>query len=134
MSYRYALHPQELAVNESERFYTNMAAKGWHLVKRGVFLSRFQRAEPREMQYRIVVVMPAASEGLPFSAEQMAVYENSGWEFITEQGFIYVFRAPQNSGASELCLTPDQQKETIKKLKKRYINSLLQIPLSLFLF
>lgn len=134
MSYRYALHPQELAVNESERLYTKMAAKGWHLVKRGVFLSCFQRAEPREMQYRIVVVMSAASEGPPFSAEQMAVYENSGWEFITGQGFIYVFRTPQNSGASELCLAPDQQEETIKKLKKRYINSLLQIPLSLFLF
>lgn len=121
MVYRYALHPQELAVNESEHFYAKMAAKGWHHVKRGVFLSRFQRAEPREMQYRIVVVMPATSEGLPFSAEQMAVYENSGWEFITGQGFIYMFRTPHNSGASELCLAPDQQEETIKNRTSRVV-------------
>lgn len=76
MGYRYALHPQELAVNESEHFYAKMAAKGWHLVKRGAFLSRFQRAEPREMQ---------------------------------------------NSGASELCLAPDQQEETIKNRTSRVV-------------
>ncbi|MCD7994516.1 MAG: DUF2812 domain-containing protein, partial [Clostridia bacterium] len=72
---RYAFHPLESAVDETERFYAEMAAKGWQLVKRGAFLSRFKRADPEETLYRVAVVMPDGSGGLPFSAEQMDMYK-----------------------------------------------------------
>lgn len=131
---RYAFHPQESEVDDTERFYAEMAAKGWQLVKRGAFLSRFKRADPEETLYRVAVVMPDGSGGLPFSAEQMDMYKNCGWEFVTGRDFIYVFRTHPGSGPSELRISREQQEETLKKLKKRYISSFLKIPVSVFFF
>ena len=42
MKRRYALHPMEFAIGETEQFYSEMAAKGWFLEKRGGWFSRFR--------------------------------------------------------------------------------------------
>lgn len=36
MNRRYGLHPKNFAIGETEKYYTDMASKGWHLVKRGM--------------------------------------------------------------------------------------------------
>lgn len=46
MERRYVFHPQEFAIDETERFYTKMAGSGWRLVKRGAYLSSFRRWAP----------------------------------------------------------------------------------------
>ena len=41
MEKKYAFHPKDYEIGETEQFYTDMAAKGWRLTKRGAILSRF---------------------------------------------------------------------------------------------
>lgn len=134
MKRKYALHPQEYAVEKTEQFYTKMAAKGWNLEKRGAYFSSFIPMEPAKRDYRLIAAIPAASGETPFSEEQIAAYRKNGWEYVTWHGFLHVFGAPGNAGASELCPEPEQQAAALKGLKKRYISSLIQIPLSAAFF
>ena len=53
MKRRYALHPMEFAIGETEQFYAEQAAKGWFLEKRGAWFSRFRKGEPSAMRYRV---------------------------------------------------------------------------------
>lgn len=46
MKYRYRFHPDEYALGENEKFYSDMEARGWRLVKRGQYLSKFAPVEP----------------------------------------------------------------------------------------
>ena len=41
MRRKYAIHPMDYAIGENEKFYSDMAARGWFLRKRGVRFSRF---------------------------------------------------------------------------------------------
>ena len=45
MKYRYRLHPIGYTLGENEKFYSDMEAKGWRVVKRGAYLSKFVRSE-----------------------------------------------------------------------------------------
>lgn len=134
MERKYAFHPQEFAIGETRQFYTKMAGKGWLLVKRGAFLSSFRRSEPETIRYGIVPAVPAQSGELPFTEEQIAAYKESGWEYVTGRGFIHVFSATGNGGASELYLEPEAYAAALKGLKKQYMVSFLQLPLSIAFF
>lgn len=134
MNDRYAFHPQELAVHETERLYEKMAARGWSLVKRGALLSRFKRAQPEEATYRILTVIPEAEEERPFSEAQLDEYKRTGWEYVTGRGYIHVFRSDKKGDVSGLVLLPGQQEKTLKKLRKRSLDSILQLPVSVLLF
>lgn len=134
MKYKYALHPQEFAIDGTEEFYNKMAAKGWGLVKRGAYLSSFAPVEPRGMHYRLIAANPAVSGETPFSEEQISAYREKGWEYVTGRGFLHVFRASGNTGGSGPDLEPEQQAAVLKRLKKQYIGSLVQIPLSVVFF
>ena len=104
MNRRYGLHPKNFAIGETEKYYTDMASKGWHLVKRGITFSRFEKAEPRQMRYRIEVVTPSLLEDGHLPEEQVAVYGDCGWEYVASRGFLHVFRAPEGSDAPEFYL------------------------------
>lgn len=125
MKRRYGLHPKDFAIGETEKYYTDMASKGWHLVKRGITLSRFEKAEPRQTRYRIEVVTPSLLKDGHLPEEQVAVYEDCGWEYVASRGFLHVFRAPEGSNAPEFYLEPEQQAATLKGLQKQYCSSLL---------
>ena len=125
MKRRYGLHPKDFAIGETEKYYTDMASKGWHLVKRGITLSRFEKAEPRQTRYRIEVVTPSLLEDGQLPEEQVAVYEDCGWEYVASRGFLHVFRAPEGSNAPEFYLEPEQQAATLKGLRKQYRSSLV---------
>ena len=58
MKYIYRFHPEEYALGENEEFYSNMEAKGWRLVKRGQYLSKFASVAPSHARYRIEVSAP----------------------------------------------------------------------------
>ena len=134
MERKYAFHPQEFAIGETRQFYTKMAGKGWLLVKRGAFLSSFVRSEPETIRYGIVPAVPAQSGEPPFTEEQIAAYKESGWAYVTGRGFIHVFSASGNGGASELYLEPEAYVAALKGLKKQYMVSFLQLPLSIAFF
>lgn len=125
MKRRYGHHPKDFAIGETEKYYTDMDAKGWHLVKRGITLSRFEKAEPRHMRYRVEVVTPELLEDGHLPDAQIAVYEDCGWEYVASRGFLHIFRAPEGSDAPEFYLEPEQQAATLKGLRKKYRSSLV---------
>lgn len=118
MNRKYKFHPGEYELGENEKFYSDMEARGWRLVKRGAYLSRFEPAEPSRARYRIEVFHPGvwASQSMP--EEQLAVFEDCGWEHVCTSLPLYIFRAPAGSSAPEFYADPAQQAETLKKMKR----------------
>lgn len=115
---RYRFHPGEYELGENEKFYGDMEAKGWRLVKRGSNLSRFEPVEPQKTRYRVEVSSPAFLEEEGLSEGQLAVFEDCGWEYVTSRGFLHIFRAPEGSGAPEFYAEPIQQAQTLKKIRR----------------
>lgn len=117
MKYKYKFHPNQYELGENEQFYSNMECKGWKLVKRGALLSKFEAVEPSRARYRIEVCQfsVGAAEAMP--EEQLAVFEDCGWEHVATSLPLQIFRAPAGSDAPEFYVEPEQQAETLKKLK-----------------
>ena len=55
MKRRYRRHFDDYAIGENEKLYSDMAARGWFLEKRGSYFSRFGSGKPADMRYRIEV-------------------------------------------------------------------------------
>ena len=124
MKRRYALHPMEFAIGETEQFYAEQAAKGWFLEKRGAGFSRFRKGEPSAMRYRVELAdlrFLDPDHGLP--EEQIAVYEDCGWKYIGGHGMIHLFSALADSDAPEFYTDPRQQAATLRGLRRSYISS-----------
>ncbi len=138
MNFRYGIHPHDFDLGRTEQYYADMAAKGWSLVKRGAIFSRFVKAPPQAMRYRVEVVSPKLLEDGHLPEEQLAVYADCGWEYVSGSGYIHVFRAPANSPAPEFYLDPAQQAETLECLRKEHLRAgflpVLEIVLMALLF
>lgn len=87
MNWRYGIHPNNYAIGETEKYYSDMSEKGWELVKCGITLSRFQKTEPKKMRYRVEVVNLKSLEDGHLPEEQIAVYEDCGWEYVISRGY-----------------------------------------------
>lgn len=125
--YTYKFHPNDYALGENEKFYSDMEAKGWRLVKRGVYLSKFESVEPGTVRYRIEVVDNKFLEEPGMTDAQVAVFEDCGWEYVTYSGMIHVFRAPAGSDAPEFYADPRQQAATLKGLRRSYLLAWLPV-------
>ena len=121
MNRRYRRHYDDYAIGENEKLYSDMAARGWLLEKRGSYFSRFVRGEPADMRYRIEVSAPGFLEETDLPEEQVAVYEDCGWAYVTSSGLIHVFASPAGSGAPEFYADPAQQALTLRALRRQYI-------------
>lgn len=117
MKYKWKFHPSDYALGENEKFYGEMEERGWRLVKRGSRLSKFRPARPSRARYRVEVSAPAFLESASLPEEQLAVYANSGWEYVTGSGLLHIFRSPEGSGAPEFYQDPRRQAATLKKLR-----------------
>ena len=120
MKYRYRFHPIDCALGENEKFYSDMAAKGWQAVQRGGHLSKFARSEPVKARYRIEVVPPGFMEdGCTMPPEQRAVYEDCGWEYVLGRNQLHLFRAPEGSEAPEFYVDPADQLPAVEVIRKQ---------------
>lgn len=115
---KYKFHPSEYELGENEKFYSDMEAKGWRLVKRGGWLSRFAPVEPSRIRYRVEVSSAGFWEVDGPTEGQLAVFEDCGWEYVSSWRFLHIFRAPEGSEAPEFYTDPAQQAQTLKKLRK----------------
>ena len=136
MNFRYALHPKDYAIGQIEKFYTDMAAKGWHLKKHGLWFSKFVQGQPADMKYRVELLQQSGEpfEVLTMSDEQKAVFEDCGWEYVDGQGYISVFRAPADSDTEEFYIDPAQHAETLKVLKKSLYGNLIYWPVYIAIY
>ena len=135
MKHIYRLHPSDCALGENEQFYSDMEAKGWRLEDRGWNFSKFVPVEPSRARYRIEVCAPEPLEtGSALSEGQLAVFEDCGWEYVTYQRMLHIFRAPEESRAPEFYTNPRQQAETLKRLRRNAIGYCLYVVLYIFAY
>lgn len=118
MKYKYKFHPGDYELGENEKFYSDMEAKGWRLVKRGAHFSKFAPVEPSSARYRIEVFSPGFLDQSVLPEEQLAVFEDCGWEYVTDRWVLHIFRAPAGSDAPEFYTDPAQQAETLRHMKR----------------
>ncbi len=119
----FSLSPKNYLIGETERFYSRKAATGRHLVGRRRFLSEYVYGEKKDMKYRVEI---GPKKGLP--AEQIAVYEDCGWEYVCSDRCVHIFRAPRDSDTEEFYLDPAQQAQTLTDLRKDVLRSAFNIP------
>lgn len=125
MKYCYRFHYGDYAIGENEQLYEQMAQRGWQLVSRGAYLSKFKAAPRQNLHYRIELSSPAMLDAMldgnsALPDEQIALYEDCGWELVARCGLVHVFSAPQSSDAPELYTDPRQQADTLKALRRNY--------------
>lgn len=113
MRYKVVFHPEDYCLGENERFYTEMAKKGWRLESRGRCLSRFERRECAEELYRIEV------DYRDFPEDRLELYRECGWEFVTKYGFVNVFRGDAGGDLPELYADPAEQAATVRRMRRR---------------
>jgi hypothetical protein len=129
MKTTYRLNRGDYAIGESEKLYADMAKKGWRLKKRGRNFSRFEKAEPADTAYRIELASPAFLDDAELPQEQLDLYADCGWEYVTGYGLTHVFSASEGSGAPEIYTDPRQQAQTLRALRRSYLESAVSIVL-----
>lgn len=111
----YKLRPSDFwRIGEHESWFTDMAARGLYLKKMGIHFARFEEGEPRDMKYRIDV---STTKRIP--GEQIEMYGESGWDYVTSYGQFHVFSSPVEEDAPELHTDPAEQSYTLKELDKK---------------
>lgn len=123
MRYKLLFHPEDYCIGENERFYTDMARRGWRLEHRGLQLSRFIKTEPTDDIYRIEV------DYSEFDEEKLDLYADCGWEFVTKKSYVNVFRSSPGAQPPELYPDPREQAQTLRRMRRRtWITNLLLLP------
>ncbi len=115
MKYSWSFHPAEYRLTENESFYSEKMRHGWELQKRGVYLSRFVKAEPRDMLYRLEI------DSVEPTDEKLALYEECGWEPVLRRGIVNIYRAPAGAGTPELYTDTEGQLRSVKRLLRGHI-------------
>lgn len=116
------------AIGRNESWFSDMAKKGLHLNKFGHIFVYFEKGEPKETKYRIDYFKGDLSQ------EQLDVYHDCGWKFVTNNGDFHIFSADEKSCIPELHTDAIEQGFSLSELDKRLRNNLIIISLAMFLF
>lgn len=135
MKTRFYFHPSSFSLSETEEFYEKKARKGLLLDKRGRHLSRFQKGEGVKLRYRVEVVDIKKTEDRKIPEEQIAVYEECGWKYVSGHDYIHIFVADLDADVPELYYQPEDQIGAVKILRKSNLKEMLSmVMVLLFLF
>lgn len=111
----YKLRPSDYwRIGEHESWFADMAAKGFYLKKMGLQFVKFVKGEPKEMMYRIDVSIEKK-----ITPEQIQMYAESGWDYVTSNKYFHVFSSPVERNAAELHTDPAEQSYTLMELDKK---------------
>lgn len=103
-------------IGEHESWFSDMSLKGLHLHKMGTNFVHFEKGEPKQMEYRIEV-----TKNKSISDEQIEMYEENGWDYVTSYQYFHVFASPVERKATELHTDPAEQAYTLQHLNKKMI-------------
>lgn len=103
-------------IGEHESWFSDMSLQGLHLHKMGTTFAHFKKGEPKRMEYRIEV-----TKNKSISDEQIEMYEENGWDYVTSYQYFHVFASPVERNATELHTDPAEQAYTLQRLSKRLI-------------
>ncbi|MFS0575066.1 DUF2812 domain-containing protein [Sporosarcina sp. 179-K 3D1 HS] len=116
-------------IGKHESWLADLAAQGLHLKKMGSNFARFEKGEPRQTRYRIDVSIEQK-----MSPEQIQLYAENGWEYVTKRGDFYVFSSPVERHAPELHTDPAEQAYTLKRLDQKLVmNAVLTVVATLLM-
>ena len=116
-------------IGEHESWFSDMAKEGLHFHSMGKYFARFKKGEPQEMEYRIEVTSTKA-----ISDDQISMYEENGWDYISSFDRFHVFASPKSRHAVEIHTDPAEQFFTLQTLNKKLIfNSIIVLLLSLLI-
>jgi Protein of unknown function (DUF2812) len=101
-------------IGEHESWFHDMAAKGFHLKKMGLYFAHFVKGEPKKVRYRIDVSLKKK-----ITPEQIEMYSDSGWDYVTSYQFFKVYSSPVELDAPELHTDSAEQSFTLKALDKK---------------
>ena len=103
-------------IGEHESWFSDMSLQGLHLHKMGTNFAHFKKGEPKRIEYRIEV-----AKNKSISDEQIDMYEENGWDYVTSYNYFHVFASPVERNATELHTDPAEQAYTLQQLSKRLI-------------
>lgn len=134
MKTRYCFHYEDYALGQNEALYARMSQKGWHLKKRGLYLSRFEKGACENRRYRIELASPGFLENdADLSQEQLDLYAGCGWKRVARMGYLHIFCAGEGNPAPEIHTDPKLQARTLRALTRSYIMGAL-MPLMVLAF
>jgi hypothetical protein len=111
----YKLRPCDYwRIGENESWFSDMASKGFHLEKTGIHFAKFIKGEPQKKKYRIDISKPITSE-------QMAIFTESGWYYVTHYKEFYIYASPEEKNAPELHTDSVEQSYTLKHLDNKLL-------------
>lgn len=113
-----------------QSYFEEMAAKGLHLKKDGIFayFAAFERGEPREARYRMDVKEKRSpimdgDNGRP-TDEQIELCNELGWEYVDSIGAFHIFRT-YDAAAPELNTDAALQSIAARRIVRSQIESVL---------
>jgi Protein of unknown function (DUF2812) len=123
------LRPEDYwRIGEHESWFADMAAEGLFLKKMGSRFAKFVKGEPKKMKYRIDV-----SFSKEISNEQVEMYAESGWNYVTSYSYFHVFSSPAELHAPELHTDPAEQSYTLKALDEKYAQTAWTVTIMILL-
>jgi len=114
-------------IGKIESWFSDMAKKGLNLKSIGRIFVSFEKCEPSKTKYRMDVINEGPSQ------EQLGIYKEYGWDFVTKTGMFYVFSSPEDSHSPELHTDPIEQSFTLDYLNKLNKKNLIIISISVLL-
>ncbi|MGM0792525.1 MAG: DUF2812 domain-containing protein [Bacillota bacterium] len=123
------LRPEDYwRIGEHESWFTDMAEEGLFLKKMGIRFAKFAKGEPKKMRYRIDV-----SFSKKISSEQIEMYSESGWDYVTTYNYFHVFSSPAELHAPEIHTDPAEQSYTLKALDEKYTQTAWTVTIMILL-
>ena len=116
-------------IAENEAWFSEMSARGFHLHSIRGFLATFQQGEPAAYIYTI----EPREKGLN-NAEKLILYEDAGWELVTQVEQLQIFRAPAQAQVKAIHTDPGIYLEFLQERKKALFKSTLLVLLIGFLY
>lgn len=115
-------------LGRNESWFSDMAKKGLHLRRIGLFFVTFEKAEPKKTKYRMDIISPGPTD------EQLEIYKESGWQLVTNLKELYIFSSPEEANYPELHTDPMEQSYTLAALNRRMRNQVIALSLFMVLF
>jgi len=96
---------------KQEAWFEEQARKGWHLRRPGLFGFTFEEGQSREERFRIDYHALRGKK----RAEYLALFRDSGWDFLGESANRYYFRARPEALSPEIFSDPESRRDRIRR-------------------
>lgn len=116
-------------IGEQESWLQDMALEGLFIQKAGPLFCRFKKGDPVPMNYRLI---PVAD--MPMTSKMKKESAQSGWDFVTEYGFFFLYSSPVSSNAEEWHLSPADYGKKLRRLGDRALAVALALVAYLIFF